>query len=91
MYILLLAEKTNFIILKMAIVFGRNVNVNFNYCTKAVILFISRIIVHKLSGLHKILFSNLGKNLKCFIKLDADIKLLIFYKNYPIIPDYRLP
>ena len=76
MYILLVAEKTDFIILKMARVFGRNVNVNFNYCTKAVILFMSRIIVNKLSVLHKILFRKLKKNLKCFIKLDADIKFL---------------
>ena len=67
MYILLLAEKTNFIILKMARVFGGNVNVNFNYCTKAVILFMSRIIINKLSVLHKILFMKLEKNIKWFI------------------------
>ena len=67
MYILLLAGKTDFIILKMARVFGRNVNVNFNYCTKTVILFMSRIIVNKLSVL-SLKFRKLEKNLKCFLK-----------------------
>ena len=36
----------------------------------------SRIIVNKLSVLHKILFRKLEKNLNSFIKLDADIKFL---------------
>ena len=52
----------------MARVFGRNVNVNFNYCTKTVILFMSRIIVNKLSVLHKKKIRKLEKNLKCFLK-----------------------
>ena len=37
-----------FIILKMAEVCGQNINMNYNYCTKAVIVFVSRIIVKKL-------------------------------------------
>ena len=38
----------------------------------------SRIIVNKLNVLHKIIFRKPEKNLKCFIKLDADIK---FFKD----------
>ena len=82
LYILLLTEKFNFIILKMAKVCGQNINVNFNYCRKAVILFMSRIVVNKLSAVHKILFRKLENDLKCFIKLDADIQFLkyLFWK-----------
>ena len=46
----------------------------------------SRIIVNKLSVLQKILFIKLEKNLKCFIKLDADIKFLnTDVRNYIIL------
>ena len=76
----------------MARVFGRNVNVNFNYCTKAVIFFMSRIIVNKLSVLHKILFRKLEKNLKCFIKLHGDIKFFInyIYYNMRVTPQHKV-
>ena len=59
----------------MAKVCDRNVNVNFNYSIKAVVIFMSRIVVNKQSVFHKILFRMLEKDLKCFI----DIKFLKFY------------
>ena len=49
---------------------------NFNYCIKAVILFMSGIVINKLSTFHKILFWKLEKDLKCFIKFDTDIQFL---------------
>ena len=53
----------------MAKVCDQNVNVNFNYCTEAVILFLSWIIVIKQNCFQKILFKNLENDLKCFIIL----------------------
>ena len=61
----------------MAKVCGQKVNVNFNYCIKAIELFMSRIVVNKLSAFHKILFRKLENDLKCFIKLDADTQLFL--------------
>ena len=65
----------------MAKVCGRNVNVDFNYCIKTVILFMSRI-VNKLSAFHKILFTKLEKGLKCFVKFDAYIKFLKWSSSF---------
>ena len=46
---------------------GLNIKVNFNYCIKAVVPFMSWIVVNKLNEFHKILFRKLDKNFNCFI------------------------
>ena len=65
----------------MAKVCGRNVHVNFNYCSKAVVLFMSMIVVNKLRAFHTILFRKREKDLKYFIKLNVDIQFSFIINN----------
>ena len=64
---------------------GRNFNVNFNFCNKSIILFMSKIVKYKLSTFRNISFRKLEKDLKCFIKLDVDTQYLKFLKQKKII------
>ena len=75
----------------MAKVCGRNINVNFNYCIKAVIHFMYKIVINKQTAFHKVLFRKLEKDLKCFIisriRLTQSFAYLNLISKYMYITD----
>ena len=65
----------------MTSVEARNVK---NIFFKAVFIFLSRVFIKKLDENQKILFRKVEKSLKCFSKLKADSKFVLYHYNMTV-------